>query len=166
MAGVETDDHGNQTLERSECLALLGSVPLGRLVHTAKALPAIWPVNFVLLPDGVHLRTSRGSGAWHAAAAGAVVAFEADDVDVQGRYGWSVVVIGTAALVTDSGSLRHLRSVLPAPWATGAGQEVVRISLELVDGRRVGAAVQVPRAVPVARDPRAAVAPRAGSTGS
>lgn len=135
-----TDDHGLLELERSECLVLLGSVPVGRLVHTARALPAIWPVNFTLLPDAVYLRTSQDSGVWKAAETNAVVAFEADDVDTQGQYGWSVVVVGRAGLVTDPGTLRRLREVLPTPWATGARQEVARISLELVDGRRAGAA--------------------------
>ena len=138
-----TDEHGLLELERSECLALLGSVPVGRLVHTAHALPAIWPVNFVLLGDDVYLRTSQGSGVWQAAAAGAVVAFEADDVDVEGRYGWSVVVIGRAVLVTDPGELRRLRQVVPAPWASGVREEIARIPLELVDGRRAGAAVHM-----------------------
>ncbi len=156
-----TDEHGNIALERSECLALLGSVAMGRLVHTANALPAVWPLNFVLLPDAVYLLTSRGSPAWQAADAGAVVAFQADDVDVQGRYGWSVVVIGSTSLVSDPVSLRRLRDVVPPPWAqqlraSGLAQvceEVVRIPLELVDGRRAGAAVQVPhdRPVPTAR---------------
>jgi nitroimidazol reductase NimA-like FMN-containing flavoprotein (pyridoxamine 5'-phosphate oxidase superfamily) len=135
-----TADHGLLELERSECLTLLGSVPVGRLVHTARALPAIWPFNFALLPDAVYLRTSPGSGAWRAADGEAVVAFEADDVDVQGRYGWSVVVIGRAGLVTDPATLQRLRGALTPPWATGTREEVVRISLELVDGRRAGGA--------------------------
>ncbi len=140
---MTTDDHGLLELERSVCLALLSSVPVGRLVHTAHALPAIWPVNFVLLPDAVYLRTSRGTGVWQAAEAAAVVAFEADDVDAQGRYGWSVVVIGRAGLVTEPGALQRLRAVLPAPWAAGVREEVARIPLELVNGRRVGGPVHV-----------------------
>lgn len=137
-----SDDHGLMELERGECLALLGSVKVGRLVHTAHALPAIWPVNFTLLPDAVYVRTSQDSGVWRAAAAAAVVGFEADDVDIEGRYGWSVVVIGRAGLVTDPGALLRLRALLPAPWATGARQEVARLPLELVNGRRVGGVVR------------------------
>jgi nitroimidazol reductase NimA-like FMN-containing flavoprotein (pyridoxamine 5'-phosphate oxidase superfamily) len=138
-----TDDHGLVELERSECLDLLGSVPVGRLVHTAGALPAVWPVNFLLLPDAVYMRTSSGSGVWRAAQAEAVVAFEADHIDVPGRYGWSVVVIGRAGLVQDDGALQRLRQVVPEPWATGRRDELVRIPLDLVDGRRAGAAVPV-----------------------
>ena len=50
-------------LNLAACLALLGSVPLGRLVHTAHELATVVPVNFVLLPDGVYLRTAEGSAA-------------------------------------------------------------------------------------------------------
>lgn len=107
---------------------------MGRVVHTARALPAIWPVSFVLLPDAVYVRASPSSGVWQAAGAGAVVAFEADDV--VGQHGWSVVVIGRAELVTDPLVLVRLGDVVPAPWATGPPDEVVRIPLELVDGGR------------------------------
>ena len=139
-----SDDYGLLELERHECLALLGSVAVGRLVHTAHALPAIWPVNFLLLPDAIYLRTRLGSGAWRAADANAVIAFQADDMDAAHRSGWSVVVIGRAELVQDEGAVRRLRRVVPAPWASGEREELVRISLELVEGRRVGAAAAVP----------------------
>lgn len=135
-----SDDHALLELERDECLALLGSVPVGRLVHTARALPAIWPVNFTLLPGAIYLRTSHGSGIWRAADADAVIAFEVDDIDVGGRYGWSVVVIGRAGLVHDDVALRRLRQALPGSWASGDREQVVRIPLELVEGRRAGAA--------------------------
>ena len=148
-----SDDHGLVELERVECLALLGSVSVGRFVHTASALPGIWPVNFLLLTDAIYLRTSRGSGVWRGAEANAVIAFEADSFDAQGRYGWSVVVISRAALVQDDRALRQLRQLLPAPWASGEREEVVRIPLELVDGRRVGAAIPVSRSEPPPRDP-------------
>lgn len=139
---VGTDDHGLLELERAECLALLASVPVGRVVHTERALPAIWPVNFVLCADAVYLRTSRGSGVWQAADTSAVVAFEADAIDSLAQYGWSVVVIARAGLVTDPVALQRLREVVPAPWASGVRGEIVRIPLELVDGRRAGRAAR------------------------
>lgn len=49
-------DHGpvpdpmrsTEQLDRSEALRLLGTVPLGRIVFTHQALPAIRPVNHVV----------------------------------------------------------------------------------------------------------------------
>lgn len=37
-----------EQLDRSEALRLLGTVPLGRIVFTHQALPAIRPVNHVV----------------------------------------------------------------------------------------------------------------------
>ncbi|TMR88977.1 pyridoxamine 5'-phosphate oxidase family protein [Nonomuraea basaltis] len=45
------DGIGNRELEalsRPQCLALLGSVAVGRLGFTRAALPVIWPVDFLL----------------------------------------------------------------------------------------------------------------------
>ncbi len=138
MAGAAQDLHGLVELDHEVCLVLLASVPLGRFVHTRHALPVVRPVNFLLLPDAVYLRTERGGSVHHAAQQGAVVAFEADDYDSAGRYGWSVVVLGRAEHVTERGRLAQLARLPLSPWATGERQEVVRVPLELVTGRRAG----------------------------
>ncbi|OMI35746.1 hypothetical protein SPAR_29326 [Streptomyces sparsogenes DSM 40356] len=92
---------GFRELDRGECLRLLATAPVGRVVHTRQALPAVVPVNFGLSTDGaVSLRTSAASELSRAVD-GAVVAFEADAVDAAARSGWSVVLTGRAAVVTD-----------------------------------------------------------------
>ncbi|MEU0221821.1 pyridoxamine 5'-phosphate oxidase family protein, partial [Streptomyces sp. NPDC006265] len=92
---------GFRELERQECLRLMAKVPVGRIVYTRRALPAVLPVNFSLDGDGaVLLRTSAASELVRAID-GAVVAFEADDVDAARHSGWSVVVTGSATAVTD-----------------------------------------------------------------
>ncbi|WP_308211793.1 pyridoxamine 5'-phosphate oxidase family protein [Actinoallomurus soli] len=77
---VVLDSGGLEVLGRQECLALLGAVPIGRIVFTDRALPAVWPVNFALSGGDVVIRTMAGSKP-AAAARGAVVAFEADEFD-------------------------------------------------------------------------------------
>lgn len=42
-------DFGLLELDRQECLALLGSVPIGRLAYTTGAMPTIVPMTFVVL---------------------------------------------------------------------------------------------------------------------
>jgi Predicted flavin-nucleotide-binding protein len=105
------DTHGREVLDRRQCLNLLASVPLGRIVFTDRALPAIQPVNFVLDGDNVILRTSLGS-AFPATADDTVVAFEADDFDTIHRTGWSVTVVGHAHIVHDPTEASRLA---PAP---------------------------------------------------
>ncbi len=139
---MSTDTHALIELDRDQCLALLGSVPVGRLVHTAQELAGIVPVNFVLQPDGIYLRTGAGSTASRLAGEGQLVAFEADAYDALGRTGWSVVVHGHASRVEDRLAVAHLDGSALDPWAGGERREVVRIALELVNGRRAGGPVR------------------------
>lgn len=81
--------------DRETCLALLATVPIGRLVHTHRALPAITPVTFVLDGEDVAIRPA---GPLAEAVGGAVVAFEADHLDPVTGAGWAVTVVGTALL--------------------------------------------------------------------
>ncbi|MDH6228030.1 pyridoxamine 5'-phosphate oxidase family protein [Streptomyces sp. MJP52] len=130
---------GFRELDRRESLRLLATAAIGRIVHTRQALPAVLPVNFCLDHDGaVVLRTSAASELARAVA-GTVVAFEADEVDRTAGSGWSVVVTGTAEVVTDPAEHRRLLDAGPRSWVpVPARQEVfVRILPELVTGREV-----------------------------
>ncbi|NVI91726.1 pyridoxamine 5'-phosphate oxidase family protein [Actinomadura sp. BRA 177] len=93
-----------EILGRAECVALLRSAPVGRVVYTDQALPAIQPVTFVLDGDeAVVVRTAPGSK-FDAALRGAIVAFEVDAFDPAARTGWSVTAVGQARATTSSAS--------------------------------------------------------------
>jgi uncharacterized protein len=125
-----------EQLSREDCLTLLGTVPVGRLVFTRRALPAIHPVNFVL--DGANLIIRTGVGGKLAAAVShSVVAFEADDLDFEARTGWSVTVIGHSREVTDAAELSRLRALPFALWAPEPRDHLVCVQAELVTGRRL-----------------------------
>jgi hypothetical protein len=134
-------DHNGTTLEqlpRDECLRLVGQVPLGRIVYTRQALPAVELVNFTLDNDEIVIRTDS-SGKLAAATRGAVVAFEADNVDLATHVGWSVTIIGYSRAVTDGADLRRLEQVGLSPWAPGKRDHFIRITPEIVNGRRISA---------------------------
>src|SRR5689334_91961 len=77
--GLMLQDDAFRTLDRQECLRLLAKVPVGRVVYTRQALPAVLPINFALDEDAsVLLFTSAGSDLVRAID-GVVVAFEADE---------------------------------------------------------------------------------------
>lgn len=124
------------TLDRVECLRLLGTVCVGRIVYTESALPAVQPVNFTLDGADVVIRTSSG-GKLTAAIRGSVVAFEADDIDAATRSGWSVVVLGHASVVRDIDQLVALAGPDNRPWIAGRSDHVVRIKGERITGRRI-----------------------------
>jgi nitroimidazol reductase NimA-like FMN-containing flavoprotein (pyridoxamine 5'-phosphate oxidase superfamily) len=126
-------------LDSGQALRLLGSVALGRVVFTWHALPAIRPVNHVL--DAGHIIIRSHSGAAIVSDAdtdrGVVVAYEADDIDPITHLGWSVVVTGTAHLVTDPGQKNRYQQML-TPWLDREMDQVIRICPEIVTGFRLG----------------------------
>ena len=129
-------------LSRDECLRLVGQVPFGRIVYTRQALPAVALVNFTVDDGDIVIRTDS-SGKLAAATRGAVVAFEADSVDIVTHVGWSVTVVGYSRAVTDGADVRHLEQAGLSPWAPGKRDHFIRISPEIVNGRRISARVQL-----------------------
>jgi nitroimidazol reductase NimA-like FMN-containing flavoprotein (pyridoxamine 5'-phosphate oxidase superfamily) len=125
-------------LSRDECLRLMASVPVGRVIYTRRALPAVEVVNFALDRGEIVLRTSPG-GKLAAAVRGAVVAFEADCLDYGRRMGWSVTAIGPSREVTDPDEIARLRTIGLSSWAPGAREHFIRISPEILNGRYLGA---------------------------
>lgn len=130
-------------LTRAECLALLPTVPFGRLVFTEGALPAVIPVNFVLDPAGVVLRTAP-DGSVARGADGSIVALQADQVDPTTRSGWSVTVVGRGRVVRDPVELGRLEALPLTPWVAGDRSTFVVVEVGVVTGRRIGGPAPVP----------------------
>ena len=118
-------------------MRLLGSVPLGRIVYTRGALPAVELVNFTLDDGDIIIRTDP-SGKLAAATRGAVVAFEADSADLAAHAGWSVTVVGVSQAVTDNDEIRRLERLGLDPWAPGEHPYFMKIPPTIVNGRRIG----------------------------
>ena len=129
-----------EVLGRQQCLALLETVQVGRLVFTEDALPAVHPVNFRLCGDDVVIRVSGGAKLT-AADRQFVVAFQADELDPDLRTGWSVTVVGHAQRITDVDELVQVAGTFVQPWVDGRRDHFVRIRTEKVTGRRLRAPV-------------------------
>ncbi|MCP2350086.1 pyridoxamine 5'-phosphate oxidase family protein [Nonomuraea roseoviolacea] len=130
------DSSGLRVLTREECLRLLSRAPIGRIVFTDRALPAVQPVTFRLYGDSVVIRTSAGSKL-AAATRHAVVAFEADEFDVDRRTGWSVTAVGRARAVRDPDEIARLSELAPAAWAPGERNHYIVVDMEQVTGRQI-----------------------------
>ncbi|MFC8244628.1 pyridoxamine 5'-phosphate oxidase family protein [Streptomyces chartreusis] len=126
---------GFRDLQRQECLRLLAKVPVGRIVYTRHALPAVLPVNFCLEADGAVLLRTAAASELACAIDGAVVAFEADEVDAATHSGWSVVVTGSATVVTDPAARERLAGTGPRFRLPSPREVFIRIEAELVTGR-------------------------------
>jgi len=121
-------------MTHSECLELLRSSNVGRIVFTSSALPAIMPVNYVLDGDAIVFRTSAGSRL-ATATDGAVVAFEVDEIDEFQRTGWSVVVVGVADAVREVGAMVRMQQLNLVSWVPGVRAHYVRIVPAQITGR-------------------------------
>lgn len=128
---------GFRELDRQESLRRLANASVGRIVHTRDALPAVLPVNFLLEESGAVLLCTSASSELARAVEGAVVAFEADEVDTAAHSGWSVVVTGLASVVTDPEEHEHLVRTGPRSWVPWPVEIFVRIEPELVTGREL-----------------------------
>ena len=147
---MDTDSPALENMSPDECMRLMGSVAVGRIVYTRQALPAVELVNFALVDGDIVIRTSA-EGKLAAATRGAVVAFEADTVDVDGRDDWSVTIVGQARAVADAEEIGRLERVALPSWAPGSGGHFIRISPAIVNGRRVLRPAEIPAPL---RDPR------------
>ena len=133
-----TEARQRRELSREECLRLLGEVPAGRVVYTQRALPAVRPVNHLVVADRIIFRADLGPviSAGSSGDRGTVVAYQADLVDAAERLGWSVVVVGWASHVRDRAEAARYRRALP-PWVTGETNDIIAILAGMVTGFRL-----------------------------
>jgi len=131
-----------QALDDEECVRLLRSHRLGRIAFAHRSWPVILPVNYVYDDPSVVIRTGPGAKLDSAPLTG--VAFEIDDADPDGAWGWSVVVQGPAFDITEAADTysQRLRLAPVVPWPEGARVHWLKISAVHLSGRRFGA---VPR---------------------
>jgi nitroimidazol reductase NimA-like FMN-containing flavoprotein (pyridoxamine 5'-phosphate oxidase superfamily) len=128
---------GIQSLDRGECLRLLGGEEVGRLAVIAGGAPAIFPINFVLDGDNVVFRTGPGTKLDDGPRARAC--FEVDGFDRRDRTGWSVVVAGRLEEVTryDTATLERLQRIATEPWVGGNRSHWMRLVTDRLTGRVV-----------------------------
>lgn len=123
-------------LTEGECWQLMGSVSLGRVVFTHRAMPAIRPVNHVIDEQKIIIRSHLGAAITSRADAGSVVCYEADELDPVRHTGWSVIVTGLATLVQEPDAIARFQRLLE-PWVAGEMDHVISIEPRFVTGVRL-----------------------------
>ncbi len=120
-------------LGEDESWELLASVALGRLVICAGSHPEIFPVNFVVQRPTVLFRTAEGTKLL-SVVINKHVAFEADGHSLD--EGWSVIVQGTAEVLSTSAEVDEADRAGLRPWVATLKLRYVRIHAASVSGRR------------------------------
>lgn len=136
-----TSDRVLRPLPRERALRLLGTVPMGRIAFTSRAMPAIRPVNHIVDDGRIIIRSQAGGSIVTATDAerGSVVSYEADNLDNENRTGWTVMVTGLARIVDDPVQADAYREELPT-WVEGMDyilsiDPTIVTAYELVGGR-------------------------------
>jgi hypothetical protein len=127
-----------EELSARESMRLLATVSVGRVAFTARALPAIRPVNHLIDGDYIIIRTDGQASisATLQSGPGSVVAYQADVIGSADHLGWSVTVVGIAHRVIDPGEAAPYRRAL-RPWVTGTKDQVLAIHADLITGFRL-----------------------------
>ena len=123
-------------LDEQRCRALLAEAAVGRVAVLVSGVPHVVPVNYALLDGDVVFRSGTGTKL-HAALESQPVSFEVDRIDEVTRTGWSVLVSGSAALVTGGDDRQRFEALELEPWAPGVRDEFVRVRVDLISGREI-----------------------------
>jgi len=125
-----------EKLTPAECRRLIAPGGIGRIAFCTVSGPVVLPVNFTVIGPSIVVRTNPGT--LIEAHGDERAAFEVDHVDEVLRQGWSVLVLGQAHRVLQSGELRHVREEATVlPWAGGDRNVYVRIVPDQITGRRI-----------------------------
>lgn len=131
-----------EPLSEAECMQLLASGGLGRLVYTSRYGPTALPVAYLIDGESVVL------GTWDPALfdedlrtgiaqAEFQVAVEADQINAEAREGWFVLVRGPAHhLDTESERAPFMDAGLE-PWIEGVPAHFIRVNPTTIWGSRI-----------------------------
>jgi nitroimidazol reductase NimA-like FMN-containing flavoprotein (pyridoxamine 5'-phosphate oxidase superfamily) len=137
---------GIEALDKETCIKLLATQEVGRLAIVDHGRPFIVPVNYAL--DGEAIVFRSGVGTKLDGISRSLAAFEVDQLQSATRSGWSVVVQGWAQEVTPLDRpdlLERLSRLEVHPWAPGDRPSLVRISPDIVTGRRIAPRPRAPQ---------------------
>lgn len=119
-------------LDDGEAWNLLSSVALGRLVTSFGGQLEIFPVNFVTQNATVLFRTAEGTKLF-TTVMNEKVLFEADDHTAD--EGWSVILRGTARMLTGAEEIHEAESAGLMPWVPTEKLRFVRVTPSEISAR-------------------------------
>lgn len=130
---MSSEDAGPvSVLSLERCWELIAEQEIGRLGTCVDRVPDIAPVNFVVDDQTIVFRTAEGSKLF-ALTINDNVAFEVDGWNTTG--GWSVVLHGTAAQITEYEDVMAAEALPLQPWVPTVKLHYVRITPEALTGR-------------------------------
>ncbi|MCI1747010.1 MAG: pyridoxamine 5'-phosphate oxidase family protein [Acidipropionibacterium sp.] len=129
---MNSEDSPMTAVEEDTCWGYLDTAEVGRLATSVDDQPQIFPVNFVVDGPSVVFRTAAGTKL-EEMVRNSTVAFEADGWSEDG--GWSVLLRGTAQVITDPDELALCEKMPLRPWVPTVKKTWVRVQPGTITGR-------------------------------
>lgn len=125
------------SLTADECRALIAPGGVGRVLFVEPGRgPVAIPVNYRMDGPDVVFRTGVRTGIAESIRQGPV-SFDVDHLDEALSEGWSVLVTGTASVISDPAELDRAAALGVEPWAGGDRPLYVRLRVRQVTGRAI-----------------------------
>jgi len=134
-SAAQGSDPQDSRLSFDQCWDLLTASVIGRLAIVVDGHPEIFPVNFVTERRSIVFRTASGTKYWETARVSAA-AFEIDGYDAGTQEAWSVMARGTTAIVDSATEQAAADALGLEPWEPGDKAHYVRLSPQVLTGRR------------------------------
>ena len=129
-------------LSEAECMQLLASGGLGRLVYNSRYGPTALPTTYMIDGESIVLGTwdpalfdeDLRTGIAHAEYE---VAVEVDQIDLEAREGWIVLVRGAAHHIDTEAERAPLIGPDLEPWIEGVPAHLIRVTPTSTWGNRI-----------------------------
>jgi nitroimidazol reductase NimA-like FMN-containing flavoprotein (pyridoxamine 5'-phosphate oxidase superfamily) len=131
-----------EQLDEAECLRLITPGGVGRLAYSGRYGPTVLPVNYRLYEGTIIFRTAQDSPTDEDLRTGIAnaeykVAFEVDEIDLDAREGWSVLVQGPVHHVESDAERASVQQAGVEAWPAGDRELFLRIVPNRITGRRI-----------------------------
>ena len=131
-----------ERLDESECMELLSTARIGRLIYNSRYGPVALPSEYKIYKGSIVFPTYRTlfteedlrTGIAHAEYQ---VAVEADQTDPEAREGWLVLVRGTAHHLDTEAERASIASLGLKPWVEGEPEHFIRVNPIRIGGQRL-----------------------------
>lgn len=125
------------SLPVADCQRLVAPGGVGRVLFVEPGRgPVAIPVNYLMDGRDVVFRTGGEKGIADGLLQ-ASVSFDVDHLDEDLAEGWSVLLTGTASVITDPAELERAQSLGIEPWAGGDRPTYVRLYVRQITGRAI-----------------------------
>ena len=131
-----------EELNEAACLELISGGGVGRLAYAGRFGLVVIPVNYRLHEKTIVFRTAQGSPMDEDLRTGIAdaeyrVAFEIDEMDMQAREGWSVLIQGSAHHVESPEERASVTAADLETWPGGDKELFLRVLPARITGRRI-----------------------------